>query len=124
MHRAASATSCLTPGMDSSSADNSFIVSLSQVHSVPLGGATPLLDVLMKAALAIKSNGPSHLFSLTAHISLGLLRDGEEQAICGARCEIISATFGGITAQFIGRCSALLISSGACLPQYTLVSKQ
>lgn len=51
--------------------EKNVIVSLLRVHSVPLGGVTALLDVLMKAAVVIKSNGPCHLFSLTACISLG-----------------------------------------------------
>lgn len=66
-----------------------------------------LLDVLMKATMAIKLYGPGHSFSLSARISFGLHGDGEEQTICGAHNGIISATFRRITTWFIGQHSAL-----------------
>lgn len=52
----------------------SVIVPVEQVYSVPLGGVSALLDILMKAAVAIESTGPGHLFSLTVRISLGFTR--------------------------------------------------
>lgn len=74
--------------------NNSFIVSISQVHSVPLGGVTALLEVLMKAALAIKLNRPGHLFSLTVRISLGFteMEDGVEQSLYETHSGMNSAT--------------------------------
>lgn len=103
-----------------------IFVSISQVYSVPLGGVTALLAVLMKAAVAIKSNGPGHLFSLTVHISLGFtgIENGEERIIYESHCGMNSAIFRKITIQLIGQHSALLILSDAWLFQYTLLSKQ
>lgn len=100
----------------------SFIVSIS--HSVPLGGGTALLDVLMKAGQAIRLNGPGHLFSLPLRISLGFtgMEDGEEQAIYEAHSGMNSATFQRITIHFAGQHSALLILSDAWLFQYTPIS--
>lgn len=76
---------------------------------------TALLDVLMKAALAIKLNGPGHLFSLTVRISLGFMgmEDGEEQTIYENHSGMNSATFQRITIHFIGHLSAMLILSDA-----------
>lgn len=56
----------------------------------------------MKAALAIKSNGPGHSFSLACSYFFRLHSNGEEQTICEAHSGIISATFQRIATQFIG----------------------
>lgn len=94
-----------------------FIASISRVHSAPLGGVTLLLDVLMKAALAIKSHRPGHLFSLSARISGGFAGTERSRASAKAHSGITSATFQSITAS--GRCFARLIWCIMALPMHT-----